>query len=166
MPAYDCRGSGTGVRDGGWAATWVLESNSSLTTEPLLQPSSQREILTHVFIHLTQLLGVKRSSLERMEKKVHYIYLFAHMYWSTGRHMPQCLCGGQRTTWGSWFSLPTMWVLGMELWFSGLVESASTAETSLLFKTFLRKSLKGTLPILEDGSISSHVSYKWKEGGG
>lgn len=58
MPAYDCRGSGTGVTDGGRAATWVLP-NSSLTTEPLLQPSSQREILTHVNIHLTQYLGVR-----------------------------------------------------------------------------------------------------------
>lgn len=31
-------------------------------------------------------------------EKVHYIYVFAHMYSSTGRHMPQCLGRGQRTT--------------------------------------------------------------------
>jgi hypothetical protein len=28
--------------------------------------------------------------------------------------VPQCMCGGQRTTFGSWFSSSIMWVLGIE----------------------------------------------------
>jgi hypothetical protein len=40
-----------------------------------------------------------------------------------GMHMPQCMCGGQRTTCGE-SVLSTMWVLGMEFRLSGL-EAAS-----------------------------------------
>lgn len=41
--------------------------------------------------------------------------------------MPQCMCGGHRTSWGSRISLSIMWFLGTELRLSGLAAEFVTS---------------------------------------
>lgn len=52
--------------------------------------------------------------------------------------MPQCMCGGQRTTCGE-SVLSTMWVLGMEFRLSGVEAVVSVpAEVQIWFRGWLR----------------------------
>lgn len=44
-----------------------------------------------------------------------FIYLFIHSFVWWGKYMPQCGCGGHRTTCLSWFSPSNMWVPGTQL---------------------------------------------------